>query len=199
MGVLLHQQDAFPDSPSRPLVFVCSVQTEVDVAAVASTIDTQPWIILGDGRDEHLLGLARRREAVPARQMRGQAWACSLHHHRCRTLVCPERPCEGMGSFMRLLWEARQGQIAPGDVADRLQLAQAKVQGTGSSRDEALFEQVAKVLKESRRKVMRPGGVTGLPQRRTAQVTHIEAQVEQSGRDVSQASTAVMTARHSEG
>ncbi len=64
-------------------------------------------------------------------------------------MMPPESPCEGKGSFIRLLWDVRQGRISPGDLSDRVLLAQAGVRCCGAARDEMLVEEVARLYEEA--------------------------------------------------
>ena len=93
----------------------------MDVAAVAASIDLSQWFVLGAGDERKLIGAVNKHNEDRAMtQRRCQSWQAALYHHRCRTLVCPERPCEGMGSLMAWLWDARSGQTPPGELADRV-------------------------------------------------------------------------------
>jgi hypothetical protein len=99
---------------------------QVDVAAVASSVDMLKWLVIGSGNERLLFGASNRQhEPREMTQRRCQSWEACLYHHRCRTLVCPERPCEGLGSIMRWLWDARAGQTPPGELADRILLPRA--------------------------------------------------------------------------
>ena len=102
--------------PGRRLLRVLHLRRRVNVPAGSAAIDSNNWFVLGDGRARH-------------------TWHAARIYHRCRLLVCPEAPCERMGSFMRLLWEARQGRISD-SVVSRVLLAQAGVRCVGSERDE---------------------------------------------------------------
>jgi hypothetical protein len=96
---------------------------QVDVTEVASSIDMLKWLVIGSGDERLLFGASNKaRETREMTQRRCQSWEACLYHHRCRTLVCPERPCEGLGSIMRWLWDARSGQTPPGELADRILL-----------------------------------------------------------------------------
>ncbi len=61
-------------------------------------------------------------------------------------MMPPESPCEGKGSFVRLLWDCRQGRILPSELGDRILLAQAGVRCCGGPRDEVIVQEVTNVM-----------------------------------------------------
>jgi len=76
--------------------------TAVDVNAVSASLDLCPWFALGGKGEVELHGLAFAD--TPELQQWGNAWNVGMIHHHCRVMVPPEAPCEGKGSFIRLLW-----------------------------------------------------------------------------------------------
>ncbi len=103
------------------LVLVARRLRSLSVTSVSATLDVHSWFAVrpgSTGRD---------------------CWAAARLHHRCRLLMSPDAACEGVGSFMRLLWNSRRvsGEVA-GRVADSVALAAANVRCVGSARDEAL-------------------------------------------------------------
>jgi hypothetical protein len=80
-----------------------------------------------------------------------------ITHHHHRVMMPPEAPCESKGSFIRLLWDCRQGRISAGDMGDRVLLAQAGVRCCGAPRDEVLVNEVARLYEETTRYKANPG------------------------------------------
>ena len=83
-------------------MLVGSARTRLDVTAVSASLDICPWFVLGgDGEvDLHSLAFGDRAELKAF----GVAWHVGALYHHSRVLVPPEAPCEGKGSFIRLLW-----------------------------------------------------------------------------------------------
>ena len=125
------------------LVYVVRVVKEVDVASVAATIDTEPWFAIGACTDWSLLGLP-----APRKLRSVCSWYACKIHHRCRLLWTPEAPCEGVGSYIRLLYDPLQKQT-PQRIADCVSLAAAGVSFRGGARDEQLADTVLHLLEST--------------------------------------------------
>ena len=95
-------------SKSKHLVRIEKVHTVVDVALVAAAIDSCSWFCLGGAGSRSWL-----------------AWHAARLHHRCRLLFSPDTACERMGSYLRLMWDPRQGSATPSAFADRLRLVKS--------------------------------------------------------------------------
>ena len=125
------------------LVYVVRVVKEVDVASVAATIDTEPWFAIGARTDWSLLGLPAQTKLRSV-----CSWYACKVHHRCRLLWTPEAPCEGVGSYIRLLHDPLQQQT-PQRIADCVSLAAAGVSFRGGARDEQLADTVLHLLEST--------------------------------------------------
>jgi hypothetical protein len=94
-------------------------------------------------------------------------------------LAVPDSPCERMGSFMRLLYDPRQGALFPAYVRDRVLLAQAGVKCIGCPRDEMIVRTVSDML---RRMQKRRVSVLGAPVSQPRQLVAQQDQLRESGR-----------------
>ena len=129
------------DMPRRPLVLVWQATEEVDFGAVAASLDMLPAFTLGL---EGFKGVWSPLNICAG----GPVWEASIHHHHCRVMAPTETPCESKGSFIRLLWDAQQGRLHPGEMSDRVLLAQAGVKCCGNPRDEILVRLVTDTFKD---------------------------------------------------
>lgn len=94
-------------------------------------------------------------------------------------LAVPDSPCERMGSFMRLLYDPRQGALFPAYVRDRVLLAQAGIKCIGCPRDEMIVRTVSDML---RRMQKRRVSVLGAPVSQPRQLVAQQDQLRESGR-----------------
>ena len=116
----------------RALMYFEGSKEDVDVAKVAASLDMQSWFHIGLG--------------VPRWQLAKPCWHAGRVHHRCRLLFVPDTACEGIGSFLRLAWDQRQGQASPVYHCDRAYLMQAGVACLGGERDELIVREVCRLL-----------------------------------------------------
>ena len=118
-----------------------SLALVLDVEAVAATLDKCPFFTLGlvleDPADDWVWSDSKT------------CWWATVMHHHCRVMCPPEAPCEGKGSFIRLLWSSLQGRMAPSELSDRVLLAQAGVKCCGSVRDEEVVRVTSNVYVET--------------------------------------------------
>ena len=109
------------------LVHVLRRVDEVDMSAVSSSIDGDPWFA---------------HDAEP----RNRKWHVVRIHHRCRSMGSSEACCERVGSVMRQYSWNPQRHTNGSVLMDNVLLAEACVSCLGSARDEVLCEQVVDVL-----------------------------------------------------
>ena len=115
------------------LVHVQRVVADLDWSAVSAAIDCDPYF----SRDGH-----GRHE-----QCGGSAWHAVRIHNFCRPMGSPEACCERVGSLMHNIWDPhRAARGGTGLLMDEVVLQEAKVDCTGSARDEGLVQEIAKAL-----------------------------------------------------
>ena len=128
-GGVLHLDLA---SARGKLVYVESVLQELDWSSVSGSIDGDPYFSRDSFGQHSVLG--------------GSAWHAVRVHNMCRPMGSPEACCERAGSLMHALFDGRRSSAGPAEMMDQVLLAGAHVQCLGSPRDEAICQEVARVM-----------------------------------------------------
>lgn len=118
---------------SRHYVVVKDPVLELDLAALAASIDLEPAI-----------------SATNKPPLTQHCWHAARIHHRLRCFNSAESCCERWGSLMHGLWDDSQN-LEPSRLVDRLFLKEAQVECTGGDRDEWLISELVTVLQEMKK------------------------------------------------